>query len=224
MTTATKTPTQAKPPPTKPPPKQEPFTIADDFSRPVFDPTIWHIVGRDFGGVFDQSAGRLEITLIADARPDPAWDQVGGHYGTRCQFTGDFDASVDFELLTWPRGTGVYAGLNAIFANSAVLRQSSAQWGDQYAAWVGRVNGGIPLEDRQGRLRLRRAGATITTYFWYGGGWRRFVSGRSTGAATLGLQLQADGDEFSHTEIRVAFDNFVVKATEADCPPGSDPR
>lgn len=224
VTTAPQTTTKAKPP-TKPTPrKTEPFTIADDFSRPVLDPTIWHIIGRDFGGLFDQSNGRLEITLLADAQPDPAWDTVGGHYGTRCRFTGDFDASVDFELLTWRRGTGAYAGLNAFFADSAVLRQSSAQWGDQYASWVSSVNGAIPLEDMRGKLRLRRVGARITTYFWYGGGWRRIVSGTSTGPATLGLQVQADGDEFSHTEVRVAFDNFVVKATEADCPPGSDPR
>ena len=226
VTAAPKTATKAKPPakPKPAPTKTEAFTIADDFSRPVLDPVIWHVVGRDFGGVFEQSNGRLEITLLADAQPDPAWDQVGGHYGTRCRFTGDFNASVDFELLTWPRGTGVYAGLNAIFADSAVVRQSSAQWGDQYASWVSGVNGAIPLEDRQGKLRLKRVGARITTYFWYGGGWRRIVSGTSTGAATLGLQLQADGDEFSHTEVRVAFDNFAVKATEADCPPGSDPR
>ena len=224
ITAAPKTTTEAKPAAKPTPPKPEPFTIADDFSSPVVDPTIWHIIGRDFGGVLDQSSGRLEITLLADAQPDPAWDAVGGHYGTRCQFTGDFDASVDFELLTWPAGTGAYAGLNAFFADSAVVRQSSAQWGDQYASWVSSVNGGIPLEDRQGQLRLRRVGARITTYFWHRGGWQSIVSGRSTGKATLGLQLQADGDQFSHTEVRVAFDNFSVKATEADCPPGSDPR
>ena len=181
-------------------------------------------MGRDFGAVFDQRSGRLEITVLADAQPDPAWNQVGGHYGTRCQYTADFDASVDFELLTWPARSGVYAGLNAIFADSAVVRQSSPQWGDQYASWVGRANGAIPLEDRQGRLRLRRIGATITTYFWYDGAWRKIVSGTSTGPATLGLQLQADGDEFAHTEVRVAYDNFVVTASDADCPPGSDPR
>ena len=225
VTTVAKTTTEAKPPTTKPPPtKKEPFTIADDFSRPIFDPAIWHIVGRDFGGVFDQSNGRLEITLLANAQPDAAWDQVGGHYGTRCQFTGDFDASVEFELLTWPSGAGAYAGLSAYFANSAVVRQSSAQWGDRYASWVSGAHGGIPLDDRQGKLRLRRVGGMITTYFWYGGGWRTVVSNRSTGRATLGLQLQADGDEFSHTDVRVAFDNFVVRATDADCPPGSDPR
>ncbi len=225
VTTATKTTTGAKPRTTKPPPtkSEEPFTIADDFSRPVFDPAIWHIVGRDFGGAFDQSNGRLEITLLADAQPDPAWDQVGGHYGTRCQFPGDFDASAEFELITWPSGAGAYAGLSAFFADSAVVRQSSAQWGDRYASWVNGAHGGIPLEDKQGKLRLRRVGAMITTYIWYGGGWRTVVSNRSTGRATLGLQLQADGDEFSHTDVRVAFDNFVVSATEADCPPGSDP-
>lgn len=159
---------QALKPPTKPPPtKTKSFAIADDFSRPVFDPTIWHIVGRDFGGAFDQSSARLEITLLADAQRDPAWDLVAGHYGTRCQFTGDFDASVEFELLTWLSGAGAFAGLNAFFAGSAVVRQSSAQWGDQYASWVSSVHGGIPLENGHGKLRLRRVGATITTYFWY---------------------------------------------------------
>ncbi len=86
------------------------------------------------------------------------------------------------------------------------------------------MHGGLATADARGRLRMRRVDGVITTYFWHDGGWRLLVSGRSTGTATLGVQAQASGDEFARMQVRVAFDNFVVTAPLADCPPGSDPR
>jgi DNA-binding SARP family transcriptional activator len=208
---------------TTPTPKQS-LRITDDFSAGFPDPLVWHYVGRENGTAFDASGGRLEIAVAPDAKPDAQWNQVGGHVGTRCRFDGDFDARVDFELLQWPTASNVYAGLNAIYADSAVVRHASSRWGDNYAAWVIPSNAGVELADRSGRLRLRREGATMTTYFWHDGAWVRLARGTSRGSAVLALQAQANGDEFARVPVRVAFDNFVVEAPDADCPPGSDPR
>lgn len=223
-TTETRPTTTAKRPAQPKIAQPKPFTISDDFSRSSMDPLIWYPIGKENGAIFAHRDGRLEITIAPDAQPNEQWNQVGGHYGTHCRFTGDFDARVDFELLTWPTGSGVYAGLNAYFADAAVVRQSSAKWGDQYGSWVIPAATGVPLADLTGRLRMKRVDGVITTYFWYGGGWRRLVSGVSRGTAVLGLQAQANGDEFTRAEVRVAYDNFVVKATEADCPSWADPR
>jgi DNA-binding SARP family transcriptional activator len=199
--------------------------ISDDFAAGAIDPFVWHVIGRDNGATFTPAGGRIEIAIAPDAVPDAQWNQVGGHLGTRCRFRGDFDARVDFELLEWPADGNVYAGLNAIYANAAVVRQSSARWGDHYAAWVGSTStGGVELADRSGRLRIRRVSGTVTHFVWHRGGWRPVATGRDLGAAVLAIQAQANGDEFSRMPVRVAFDNFVVTAPDADCPVGSDPR
>jgi DNA-binding SARP family transcriptional activator len=208
----------------QPEPKPKPFTISDDFSLPTIDSLVWYTVGKENGAVFAQRDGRLEITIVPEAEPDAQWNQVGGHYGTHCRFTGDFDARVDFELLSWPPAAGVYAGINAYFADAAVVRQSSAQWGDQYGAWVVPTAGGFALPDVKGRFRMKRVDGVITNYFWLAGRWRKLVSGVSRRTAVIGLQVQANGDEFSREEVRVAYDNFSVTATEADCPAWADPR
>ena len=221
---ATPSPAPAPAPKPSAPKPTQPLRLDDDFAAGLPDPLIWHYVGRDNGATFDASGGRLVVGVSPDAKPDAQWNQVGGHVGTRCRFDGDFDARVDFELLEWPAGSNVYAGLNAIYADSAVVRQASSRWGDNYASWVIPANVGVELPERAGRLRIRREGATVSTYFWYDGRWTRLAVGTSRGAAVLALQAQANGDEFARVPVRVAFDNFVVEAPDADCPAGADPR
>jgi len=168
------------------------------------------------------TGGRLVVSIGPDAVPGGPYDVIDGHYGTQCSFPGDFDARVDFELLDWPAGAGVSVGLWAFFANAAVVRQASRQWGELYAAWVVPANGSTSLPDRSGSLRLARVDGTITAYFWHEGSWRTLVRGEDRGRAVLGPSLQGTPD-FGHAAVEVAFDNFSVEARELTCPPGSMP-
>lgn len=222
-TAAPKDPAKPTTQPTTPK-RRPPLRLDDDFASGFPDPLIWYALGRENGATFDASGGRLIVSVSGDAKPDSQWNQVGGHVGTLCRFDGDFDARVAFELLDWPAGSNVYAGLNAIYADSAVVRHASSRGGDNYASWVDPAHTGVEIAHRSGRLRITREGATVTTYFWHDGRWARLARGRSRGSAVLALQVQADGDEFGRVPVRVAFDDFAVKAPDADCPRGSDPR
>jgi DNA-binding SARP family transcriptional activator len=79
--------------------------IADSFNSSVFDGTIWYVIREGSGFDVGQENGRLVWSFASGATPGGTYDDVGGHYGTRCRFPGDFDARVDYTLLEWPPGT-----------------------------------------------------------------------------------------------------------------------
>ena len=137
---------------------------------------------------------------------------------------GDFDARVDYALLEWPAGDNIDVGLNAIYANAAVMRESSSQWGDEYGSWVIPSNGSVALPDTSGSLRVARVAGIETTYFWHQGSWRKLASSRATGSAVFGLQAMSDGQNaFGAQEVKIVFDNFKVTGINPVCAPGSQP-
>jgi DNA-binding SARP family transcriptional activator len=210
--------------PTKPKQSTKPFTISDTFAGDYVDPTIWH-EARDGGDVsMVERGGQLQLTVGADAVPGGKYNQIDVHVGTQCSFPANFDARVDYTLLEWPSGDNIDVGLNAIFANGAVMRDSSSRSGDEYASWVIPSSGSVALADTSGSLRIVRVNGIETTYFRHQGSWRKLASATAPGVAVLGLQAFSDGhDPFGGKELKVAFDNFKVTATSADCPPGSVP-
>jgi DNA-binding SARP family transcriptional activator len=120
-----------------PPPK--PVTISDSFAGDYVDPTIWHAV-KDGGDVsIVEQGGQLQLTVGADAVPGGAYNQIDVHVGTHCSFPGNFSARVDYTLLEWPPGDNIDIGLNAIYANGAVTRDSSSQSGDEYSSGLSRT-------------------------------------------------------------------------------------
>jgi hypothetical protein len=166
-----------------------------------------------------QANGRVEVSIGAGAVAGGPYNVIGGHYGTQCRFPSDFDAQVDFTLIDWPESNGVFAGLNAFFADTAVGRQSSIKWGEQYAAWVIPNNGGIPgATDANGSLRIARSNGVMSAYVMHKGQWLRLATGRTTGSAVIGLQATSTNDDFGHKAVRVAFDNFRIKAKDPACP------
>jgi len=210
--------------PTVPPPK--PVTISDTFDADFVDPTIWHQVTTDANVSVAEQGGQLLLTVGAAAVRAGTYNQIDVHVGTQCTFPGNFDARVDFTLLEWPTADNIMVGLNAIYAGSAVGRENSSQWGDQYASWVAPdSNGSIPLPDTSGSIRIARVNGIATTYVWHRGGWVRVAVGSSKGAAVFGLQASSsDGTSaFGGQELKVAFDNFTVTGANPICPPGSQP-
>jgi hypothetical protein len=194
-------------------------TITDDFSDRSVDRTIWHVITTGTDVSVEQLDGRLEISIGPEAIAGGTYNVIDGHYGTQCRLPGDFDAQVDFTLLDWPESNGVFAGVNAFFADTAVGRQSSIKWGEQYAAWVIPNNGGIPgATDASGSIRIARTGSTMSTYVMHKGAWLRVASGRSTGVAVVGLQATSKDEDFGHKAVRVAFDNFRLRAKDPTCP------
>jgi DNA-binding SARP family transcriptional activator len=218
------TSTRTKPPPPPPPPlPARPYRIADDFVDDTMDWTIWHQITSGTGISIGQPGDRLEIDLQPDGEPGGTWNTLSAHYGTQCRFPADFDARVDYTLLDWPTGSGVFVELDAFFGNANVARQSTAQWGENYSSWVQPQNASFRTTDTSGSLRVARVAGTIITYVWHNGRWLKMASGRSTTTVIIGPHAQAQAADWMHKHVRVAFDNFVATAKRVDCPPGSLP-
>jgi hypothetical protein len=224
--TTTTTTTQAKTTTTRATatPPAKPVTISDTFENDYVDPTIWHEI-RDGGDVsIAEQGGQLQLIVGADAVSGGTYNMIDVHVGTQCSFPGNFDARVDYQLLEWPVKDNVLVGLNAIYVNAAVMRESSSQWGDEYSSWVIPSNGGVALPDTSGSLRVTRVGGVETTYFWHEGSWRKLAAAPAAGAAVFGLQAMSDLNyPFGKQEVKVAFDNFTVTGLNPICPPGSQP-
>jgi DNA-binding SARP family transcriptional activator len=208
----------------QPPPPPPVTTLADDFEDGIRNVSMWHeIVTGTNVDVVEQN-GSLEIGIGAGATPGGTYNNIDGHYGTMCTFPGDFDARVDYRLLSWPPQSGVYLALNAFFANAFVERwsQSAEEAGadplEVYGSWIQPRFSVVNTSDQQGSLRLRRKGGVITSYFLSAGQWRTIDSARRTGGAVMGIQLAANQGVSVQKTVRVAFDNFSLSGAGAICP------
>jgi hypothetical protein len=202
--------------------------IADSFDTNVFDGTIWQAFQEGTGFEVGQSNGQLVWTFSSSATPGGAYNNVGGHYGTLCLFPGDFNARVDYTLAQWPPGNGVGIGLWAFLGPTniatVVSRSSSPKYGEQYRSWLPPEGDSVAVPDRAGSLRIARVKGVITTYFRHNGAWRMLDSNRELGAASIAISALAPATDWQGKPVTVAFDNFVVTAPKASCPPGAEPN
>jgi DNA-binding SARP family transcriptional activator len=207
---------------TQPPPKVT--TIADDFEDGVRNVSTWHVIVTGTNVDVVEQNGSLEIGIGAGATPGGTYNNIDGHYGTMCTFPGDFEARVDYRLLSWPPQSGVYLALNAFFANAFVERwsQSAEEAGvdplEVYGSWIQPRFSVVNTSDQQGSLRLRRKNGVVTSYFLSAGQWRTIDAARRTGGAVMGIQLAANQGVSVQKTVRVAFDNFNLSGAGAICP------
>jgi hypothetical protein len=144
---------------------------------------------------------------------------LGAHYGTSCRFPGDFDVQVDYKLLDWPAANGVLVQLNAWFTRPpqvAIARQSQT-WGEEYVSFMGIRTSNRRTVDTSGSLRIKRVGKRFTTYHKNGGPWLPLDSVLSKGAPMIAIQAMSMPNWFGHMAVRVAFDNFKLRAVQPAC-------
>ena len=79
----------------------------------MFNSLTWRASLHGDGVAMGERGGRLEISFDAGAVPPSTG--LGAAYTTQCTFGSDFDAQVDFELLTWPARNGVLVFLSPAF-------------------------------------------------------------------------------------------------------------
>jgi DNA-binding SARP family transcriptional activator len=207
------------PPPPPAPPPPPPVLFTDNFDDGVRDATLWHETTTGTGIELAERNGRLEIVFAADGVPGGEYNVLGAHYGTQCRFPGDFDVRVDYQLLDWPVMNGVIVALNAWFTNGpqlAVVRQSQA-WGEEYATFWGGRTSNQRTGDVGGSLRIKHVGARFTTYEKSGGRWLALDSVLSDRAPMISIQAMSTPDFFGHRAVRVAFDNFKLRAVLPAC-------
>ena len=222
--------TKPKPAPTAPaatPTTERPAgppLVDDAFDGPV-DDSFWHPAILGEGPQVAQRNGRVEMFLPASATPYGTYRQIAGQYEVRCKFPGDFDAQVDFDLVQWPPGNGVSATLSATIEKGKVAPYDiypqifRRSLGDQehYQSAVILDESVVPTEDRQGRLRIARRNNIFATYYWKRQRWVAVDSAKLPGTAAIAFATITNGNEWGRLDVTVAFDNFVLYASRADC-------
>ena len=112
-----------------------------------------------------------------------------------------------------------YAGTGWSFALAfpdGIDRTTNA-WGESYNSFIDPTFASAPTTDTSGSLRLVRSGATMTSYYASGGGWIGLASAPAQQTpAIVALSFKSYND-FGHQAAQVAFDNFRLDATNADC-------
>ena len=225
-TTATKTTPAAPPATTTQPTATTPASvqISDDFGSSAIDPLTWQTWTSGTGASAAQQNGRLVFTIPGDAGFESHWNSVSMNIGTKCKFQGDFDARVDYSLLSWPHDEGAAVSLAVFQAGPVdeVSRQTSSAYGDYYTSWPG--GGSAPLADTSGTLRIARSNGVVRTYILHNGTWRTLDAEPIEGELWVGMMLVSFSTDWRQGEVDTAFDNFALTAPDADCPTGSDPR
>jgi len=192
-----------------------PFPITDDFDANTRNVDLWSIIHDGTGGFVQWTNSRLAMTIAGDGVADSN-SSLGVHVGANCLLSGDFDAQVDYQLLTWPTGDGINVGIQAFFTNGTVSR-STDSFGDSYNTFLDPIFNAVPTQDQSGSLRLVRSGGTITSYYKSGGAWVQLATAPAQQTtAIVGLFFKSFGG-FGHQTAKIAFDNFRLDATNADC-------
>jgi hypothetical protein len=200
----------------------------DSFSDDRIDP-FWfgpNIVGS--GPSVSQANGQLEVSIPSDTLNDPSAGYADGGVSMSCRLLGDFDIQVDYRLLQWPPQSGV----NVDFNTFTII---NGGFGQGYGMFVfdpgggtgvstnfpGPLNTFVPAPESSGTLRFVRVGTTITAYRLTSEGWIALQSA-SEPANEFGLSLDlfSNAPQFSHPDVKVAYDNFRVNGGTFSCPSG----
>jgi len=128
-----------------------------------------------------------EEGLLVNVASDPVDDPqaiFGGFARSLYALEGDFDARVDYRLMTWPRGSGVRVGLIVVVPHilEKGLNVERVSWGSAESSHpplrevylVNRestISGITDTNDISGTLRTRREGASVSCYYSTPEGW-----------------------------------------------------
>ena len=166
---------------------------------------------------FNQANGVMNINVAATAQNDFV---VSG--GTLCRAHGNFDATVDFNLLTWPSGDGVWVSMGVTGTPFNVYRVTwQLQPTEEYGAFLPPVGTTLPATGTSGTLRLSRVGDIFTAYYLDGRNWVPIISGvgpTDDASLTLGVANISGASPFLGLPATVTFDNLHVFADRIVCP------
>jgi Tol biopolymer transport system component len=194
----------------------------DDFSStPLEDFWSTQLVGS--GTSLQQVNGRLEISLAANAAPDPASGFANPGVFSVCNLRGDFDIQVDYNLLTQPFpdfvnplfNTGEFVNGQYTSSNGIFL----SKWGISGNFDGIPFSGFVPNVPPQGSMRMTRQGSTLTASFSTDGAtWQTLETRNDLVADESDVALSLFSNNLPGTDVRVAFDNFRVNSGTFACP------
>jgi dipeptidyl aminopeptidase/acylaminoacyl peptidase len=179
------------------------------------------------GPLISETNGRLEVSIPSDTLNDPLLGFANAGVGAQCHLLGDFDIQVDYQLLQWPPQSGV----NVDFDTFDIV---NGTYGDVHGMFVfdpgggtgisthfpGPLNTFVSAPELSGTLRFDRVGSTLTAYRLTPAGWSALQS-TSDLADEVAVNLNVFSSappQFSHPDVKVAYDNFRVNSGTFSCP------
>ena len=186
--------------------------ITDDFSDGLLSPFFRNASNC---GAPAENSGKLVFSL-PNGCPGVGiieFDMKGEIY----RVCGDFDAQVDFELVSWPATSGWrFSPFYAFWPDGSgfvmvIERYKQASTDgctpaiDCYKSWAPSSDNCsstmIPTGDMQGRFRIQRTGTTISSYYWSGSSWV-LVRTRTVGTGPVAIGMSCGSGDGTGQEVR----------------------
>jgi dipeptidyl aminopeptidase/acylaminoacyl peptidase len=198
----------------------------DTFNDDRIDPFWGDPFVTGSGPSLSETNGRLEVSMPSGTLNDPVLGFANVGVGAECHLLGDFDIQVDYQLLQWPPQSGV----NVDFDTFDIVNGS---FGDVHGMFVfdpgggtgisthfpGPLNTFVPAPEASGTLRFVRVGTTLTAYRLTPAGWSALQSTSDTAnEVAVNLNVFSNAPQFSHPDVKVAYDNFAVNGGTFSCP------
>jgi hypothetical protein len=193
-------------------------TISDDFDGAVINPGLWQPFAESQAVRVFQQGGELRIQI------DGGSVDHGAGINGKFRLKGDFDASVDYRLISWPPTNGVRLGFEGgPNDNGFMVKRVSFGPDEQpiqkedYMAfftddsqWYGNL---VPTADPQGSLRLTRVGEVLTGYYKQNNAWLPIAAHDYSGSGYIewvDFGLWAIGNPPAGQNVEIAFNNFQL--------------
>jgi hypothetical protein len=186
--------------------------IVDPFTGADVDSSIWDVGSSEMVYVSEDN-GHLGV-YVATSAPQ----LFNGGINSVCRASGDFDARVSFELVTWPKEDGVWVSLMAGSDGFNAYRVS-AFGGESYGAYLPPGGRTVKATGAAGTLRLTRSGSRWSGYYWGNDRWSWIASGEGPVDDVRMSVLAFNGDvwQFGGHEALVYFTDFHLTANRIVC-------
>jgi hypothetical protein len=202
------------------------YWLADDFSQPGTDADLWQTAGHGAGVTGAEQNGRLEFSVGSAAASDSTTTGFDQRYGTQCLLTGDFDATVDYQLLDWPTKNGMRLGFGLARAQPNELfdiERHGAPADGGVEGYTASGGGFAQTSDVSGAFRLKRTGPWLSMYYRHRDRWVSLGAVRAPGAGQLVLMFAGSDSQFGRQPASSALDRFAAAADTVRCPGSSLP-
>jgi WD40-like Beta Propeller Repeat len=194
----------------------------DTFTGSRLDP-FWGLPFAQGSGVsIGQANGELEVSVPSSALVDPTFGYISLGIEAQCHLVGDFDVKVDYRLLNWPSPAGVNVGFatrTLDFSAFYGMFVFDPGFGTAISTTAFSAPTFVFAPETSGTLRLRRVGSTLTAYRLTGEGWSLLQSTfAGTDDLAANMNVFSNAPQFSHPDVKVAYDNFSVTSGTFACP------
>jgi hypothetical protein len=185
---------------------------------PGADLRAWTVSTTGSGPTATATKDGAVLLIPGNAQADSqAPHVVAVRLSSKCQLAADFDLQADYSVATWPAGNGVRFGL--VVGEYHIVRTSNPRGLDNtYAANLAGYFLSVETHDTSGRLRLTRAGTSITASYLNKGTWVTIATANISAAKQpYAIAAWTDGDTFGRRDVELSVKNFSLSGPTTDC-------